>query len=153
MSGSSFTKYSAPLSQLRSKSAGASPITFSGATNGSALVSTTSGIRRGGGAPCCSAFLIWFDPPPYDCALRFVSRTSQRDYPPIAELSKICHILSEHRPYFRLTFSTMRSVPAAGIMLVIGIVAYVFIFILSGLEPIADPSATRCVDADSITRG
>jgi hypothetical protein len=47
----------------------------------------------------------------------------------------------------------MRSVPAAGIMLVIGIVAYVFIFILSGLEPIADPSATRCVDADSITRG
>jgi hypothetical protein len=43
-----------------------------------------------------------------------------------------------------------RCVPAAGIVLVIGIVAYVFIFILGRLEAVADPSATRCVDANSI---
>jgi len=35
-----------------------------------------------------------------------------------------------------------RCVPAAGIVLVIGIVAYVFIFFLGRLEPIADPPAT-----------
>jgi hypothetical protein len=40
---------------------------------------------------------------------------------------------------------------AAGIVLVIGIVVYVII--LGRLEPIADPLATRCVDANSITRG
>ena len=38
-------------------------------------------------------------------------------------------------------------------MLVLGIVAYVFIFIFGRLKPIADPPATRCVDANLITRG
>jgi hypothetical protein len=35
-----------------------------------------------------------------------------------------------------------RCVPAAGIVLVIGIIAYVFIFILGRLEAVADPPAT-----------
>jgi len=38
-------------------------------------------------------------------------------------------------------------------VLVLGIVAYVFIFIFGRLKPIADPPATRCVDANLITRG
>jgi len=44
-------------------------------------------------------------------------------------------------------------VPAAGSVLVIGILAYVFISILGWVEATADPPATSYVDANSIMLG
>src|ERR1700730_13144254 len=50
VSGSSLTKFSAPLGQIRSTSANGKLTTLGGCANGSVLVSTTTGFRRNGGA-------------------------------------------------------------------------------------------------------